>query len=101
MLRLLVRRLRGPYRWLLAASMVTFLSRRLLPGDPARALLGQNATAEQLAAARQQLGLNQPLWLQYWNWLVNAVHGDLGTSLISQTPVDRTAEQPTRRHRSP
>jgi peptide/nickel transport system permease protein len=87
MLRLLGRRLLWSIPLALAASMVTFLLVGLLPGDPARALLGQNATAEQLAAARQQLGLNQPLWLQYWNWLVNAVHGDLGTSLISQTPV--------------
>ena len=38
-------------------------------------------------AARHQLGLDLPLWEQYWHWLTNAVHGDLGTSLISRTPV--------------
>jgi peptide/nickel transport system permease protein len=67
--------------------MITFLLIPFLPGDAARALLGPNATAEQLAATREELGLNLPIWQQYWNWLTAALHGDLGTSLISRQPV--------------
>jgi len=72
---------------LLVASVVSFVFVALLPGDPARSLLGQNATAEQVAAAREQLGLDQPLWEQYWTWLRNALHGDFGSSLFTRQPV--------------
>jgi peptide/nickel transport system permease protein len=58
-----------------------------LPGDAARSLLGQNATEQQVAEARQELGLDKPLWVQYGSWLGHAVRGDLGTSLISRQPV--------------
>jgi peptide/nickel transport system permease protein len=58
-----------------------------LPGDAARSLLGANATADQLAAAREELGLDKPVLVQYWTWLTQALHGDLGSSLISRTPV--------------
>jgi peptide/nickel transport system permease protein len=87
MLRLVARRLLWSVPLLLAATAVSFLFVGLVPGDAARSLLGQNATEEQLAEARRSLGLDQPLWHQYWNWLTNAVQGDLGTSLISRTPV--------------
>lgn len=87
MLRLTLRRLALSIPLALVASMITFLLIPFLPGDAARALLGPNATAEQLAATREELGLNLPIWEQYWNWLVGALHGDLGTSLISRQPV--------------
>lgn len=90
MLRLIARRLAWSAPLALVASAISFVFVGLLPGDAARSLLGPNATADQLAAARQQLGLNQPLWVQYWHWLGNAVHGDLGSSLISRTPVTQT-----------
>lgn len=87
MLRLTLRRLALSIPLALVASMITFVLIPFLPGDAARALLGQNATAEQLAATREELGLNLPIWEQYWNWLTAAVRGDLGTSLISRQPV--------------
>src|SRR6478672_1893578 len=87
MLRLVARRLLWSVPLVLAAAAVSFIAVGLLPGDAARSLLGQNATEEQLQEARHQLGLDLPLWEQYWHWLTNALHGDLGTSLISRTPV--------------
>lgn len=90
MLRLILRRLAWSVPLALVASGVSFILVGFLPGDPARSLMGTNATEEQLAAARQQLGLDQPLWTQYWHWLTNALHGDLGTSLISRASVTET-----------
>ena len=87
MVRLTLRRLAFSIPLALVASMISFVLMGFLPGDAARALLGPNATAEQLAVVRDELGLNLPLWQQYWNWLVGALHGDLGTSLISRQPV--------------
>lgn len=87
MLRLIYRRLMWSVPLALVASGVSFILVGFLPGDPARSLMGANATEEQLAVARQQLGLDQPLWTQYWNWLTGALHGDLGSSLISRSPV--------------
>lgn len=87
MLRLVLRRLAWSAPLLLVASVVSFAFVALLPGDAARSLLGANATQAQVQAVRQQLGLNRPLWEQYWNWLRGAVHGDLGSSLFSHQPV--------------
>lgn len=87
MFRLVVRRLAWSIPLALVASVVSFILVALLPGDAARSLLGQNATEEQLNQARQELGLNKPLWTQYGTWLVKALHGDLGNSLINRQPV--------------
>jgi peptide/nickel transport system permease protein len=87
MVRLVLRRLAWSVPLLLVASVVSFVFVALLPGDPARSLLGQNATAEQVAAVREQLGLDRPLWEQYWNWLQNALQGDFGSSLFTRQPV--------------
>lgn len=87
MLRLVLRRLAWSVPLLLVASVVSFVFVALLPGDPARSLLGQNATDEQVAAVREQLGLDRPLWEQYWNWLRDAVQGDFGNSLFTRQPV--------------
>jgi len=87
MLQLISRRLAWSVPLALAASAVSFLLVGFLPGDAARSLLGPNATQEQLAAARTELGLDQPLITQYFRWLSNAIQGDLGSSLISRTPV--------------
>lgn len=58
-----------------------------LPGNPAIALAGSNATPEQINAIQNRLGLNDPLWSQYLSWLGNAVQGDLGISWSSGYPV--------------
>lgn len=71
----------------LLVSFITFMLIHLVPGDPARVLLGEEATPQTVAALREQLGLNQPLWTQFALWLANAVHGDLGQSIQLQMPV--------------
>jgi peptide/nickel transport system permease protein len=72
---------------LFVASLVIFTATQALPGDPARSILGRNATPESLAALRQQLGLNKPVVQQYTDWLGGVVKGDLGTSLTASRPV--------------
>jgi peptide/nickel transport system permease protein len=72
---------------LLGITLAVFLLLRLIPGDAAVALAGERATPEQLAALREQLGLNQPLWLQYFAFLGNLLRLNLGSSLISGVPV--------------
>jgi len=68
---------------LLLATFVVFLLVKLVPGDPAVTIAGEQATAEQLAIIRENLGLNDPLPVQYWNWLSDALSGDLGRSVHS------------------
>ena len=58
-----------------------FLAFSVLPADAAIAKLGQNATPERLAALREQMGLNQPVFVRYFQWLVNALQGNFGESL--------------------
>lgn len=68
---------------LLLVATIVFLMLRLVPGDPARAILGETASEDQVSAMRDKLGINRPLWEQYVEWLGNAVQGDLGNSIIS------------------
>jgi peptide/nickel transport system permease protein len=72
---------------LFVVSVVIFGATELLPGDLARQLLGQSATPETLAALREQLGLNDPAPVRYWNWLAGAVQGDFGISLANRRPI--------------
>lgn len=71
----------------LLVSFVTFMLIHLVPGDPARVLLGEEATPQSVAALRQQLGLDRPLGVQYALWLWQAIHGNLGESIQLQQPV--------------
>jgi len=72
---------------LFAVSALLYLGTQMLPGDVASALLGQQATPETLAALREKLGLNEPAWLRFLNWLWGAVQGDLGVSLANGRPI--------------
>ncbi|HEX7352691.1 ABC transporter permease [Brachybacterium sp.] len=85
--RLVVRRLSISLVILLAVSLVVFGATLLLPGDPARAILGQQATPERIAALHQQMHLDQPAWQRYFSWLGGLLTGDLGTSVASGQPV--------------
>ncbi|PDW02977.1 ABC transporter permease [Candidatus Viridilinea mediisalina] len=87
MLRFLARRLVGACLVMLAVSFFTFLLLDLAPGDAADTLIGDVATVEQLEALRHQLGLDVPLPLRYGQFLVGAMQGDLGVSVISGRPV--------------
>lgn len=74
---------------LLGVSALTFLMLHLVPGDPVAAMfIGQGgAKAEQLEAVREQLGLNDPLPVQYVNYMTRILHGDLGRSIRTNEPV--------------
>lgn len=87
MLRLLGKRILQLIPVVLGVSILTFLLLNLLPGNAAAAALGDGATPEAVAALSKQLGLNDPVWLRYWHWLVGALHGDLGKSLNSGEAV--------------
>ena len=82
-----LRRFLGMIPILFLITIGVFLVMQVLPGDPARMILGQEATDEALAAVRERLGLNQPLYMQYLSWLGNVLTGDLGRSMVDNTPV--------------
>ena len=68
-------------------ALFVFLLLRLTPGDPAAIIAGDTATPEQLAAIRESLGLNDPLFVQFFNWIGQLLQGDFGTSVLSGQPV--------------
>ena len=72
---------------LLVISIIIFFMVELLPGDIAQAVLGQGATEENLAALREQMGLNKPAVVRYLEWLSGAVLLDFGSSIVTQAPV--------------
>lgn len=72
---------------LIIASIAIWALVYLLPGDPALTILGQNATPGQVEAVRRSLGLNQPIPLQYLNWVGKILRGNLGTSYQTGLPV--------------
>ncbi len=72
---------------LFGVSVVVFVTMHLLPGDVAQMLLGDHATAAGLARLRRQLGLDQPIWVQYVRFLFGALRGDFGISLQSNHPA--------------
>ncbi|WP_245572395.1 ABC transporter permease [Actinokineospora enzanensis] len=83
----LVRRLLLGVFVLLLVSVLLFLVTQALPGDVARIILGKDATAEQVADLRQQLGLDRSLVVQYWHWLTGVLTGEMGSSLQNGEPV--------------
>lgn len=87
MLGYLLRRLLATIPVLLIVAVFVFLLLRLTPGDPAAILAGDAATPAQLERIRDSLGLNDPLHIQFIAWMGQMLRGDLGTSLISNTPV--------------
>ncbi|HEX6840226.1 MAG TPA: ABC transporter permease [Stellaceae bacterium] len=79
---------------LLAVTALTFLIAQLLPGDLAIAMLGDQATPENVAALHRKLGLDLPLWQQYLHWLAGVLGGDLGTSYrTGETVMHAIAER--------
>jgi peptide/nickel transport system permease protein len=87
MLGYLLRRVISAIPVMGVVALFVFLLLRLTPGDPAAILAGDNATPEQLERIRVSLGLNQPLYTQFFTWIGSLLHGDLGTSLSSNQPV--------------
>ncbi|MBR1178657.1 ABC transporter permease [Bradyrhizobium sp. KB893862 SZCCT0404] len=94
MLNFVVRRLLAILPVLLAVSLLTFLIASLLPGDLAYVILGDQATPENVAALRRDMGLDQPLWWRYLSWLGHVLQGDLGRSFrTGQTVLQAVAER--------
>ena len=87
MLNYILKRLLGLLPTLLIVAGLVFLFVHLLPGDPARLAAGPEADAETVQIIRQDLGLNQPLYTQFWRFISQAVQGDFGYSLRSKRPV--------------
>jgi peptide/nickel transport system permease protein len=87
MVRLIVNRLLLSVVLIVISSIAIFFLMSLVPGDPARTILGANATPDAVARLRDQLGLNQPLLTQYASWLGGVIHGDFGKSVFSGDPV--------------
>lgn len=83
-----VRRLFHALPTLLGVSLIAFLLIRLIPGDPVLLMLGERGgSPEAVAELRANLGLDQPLYIQYWNFISNAATGNLGQSIVSNRPV--------------
>lgn len=72
---------------LLVASVVLFLVLRIVPGDPARQILGKQATEKQIEQKQEELGLDEPLVEQYWEWASGIPRGDLGETYAASLPV--------------
>lgn len=90
MLRLVGRRLLFSVPLVLVVTFLTYVLAALAPGDLARTAVGPGASNAAYQAMRTELGLNEPLLVRYWDWLVGALHGDLGTSVLTgQTIVQQ------------
>lgn len=87
MTRMIVGRLFALVPTLFLATFGIFILVKLAPGDPAIALAGETATAEQIERVRQQHGLDRPILVQFIDWLSNAVRGDLGNSVTNGMSV--------------
>ena len=74
---------------LVAVSMLVFAITAILPGSVAHLILGPFAPPEQVKALELKLGLNDPLWLQYWRWASRLATGDFGHSMLMDRPVYR------------
>lgn len=87
MLRFILRRLFGFTAVLVGVSIFTFAIAQVVPVDPAAAALGAKAREDQIAAYRQELGLDRPVWEQYARYVGRLVQGDLGESIRTRRPV--------------
>jgi peptide/nickel transport system permease protein len=85
--RFIVRRLLQAVPTVLGVTLLVFLLLHLVPGDPARALLGPRATPELITRLHHEWGLDQPLYQQFWLFLTRLTHGDLGNSLFLDASV--------------
>lgn len=92
LLSVVVRRVALAVPLLFVISVLSFVLVSLTPGDAAQAILGTQATQEQYEALRHALGMDLPLYEQYWQWLMHAVTGDLGSSLFSGETVTSAIE---------
>src|SRR5690625_2167034 len=94
MLSYIVKRILSAIPVLLVVSIVIFLIIHITPGNPASVILGEEATPAQIAELEESLGLNLPIYQQYFSWVGGVFQGDLGTSYFMRVPVtDASATQ--------
>src|SRR6476620_9967420 len=90
MFRFLLKRLALTIPTFIALMFITFVMIRLVPGDPIEVRRGERGISpERLAQLRHEMGLDQPLWKQFWDYLWQVLHGDFGVSVVTHEPVAR------------
>ncbi|MGM0878904.1 MAG: ABC transporter permease [Bacillota bacterium] len=87
MFRYILSRILSTIPVLFGVTIVVFLLIRLIPGDPAKSILGGDATSEAVEALRIEMGLNEPVYVQYSTWISQLLKGDLGFSYTLHTPI--------------
>ena len=93
MLAFIIRRLLSTVLVMATVAVFIFLLLHLSPGDPAAIIVGDNATQAQVDAIRKQLGLDDPLAVQFARWMGGVLRGDFGTSIFSHEPVGKLIAQ--------
>jgi peptide/nickel transport system permease protein len=91
--RIVARRILTTVPLLFVVTSLTFILESLTPGDPVQAILGLDAPRAQYPILRHQLGLDRPVYSQYWEWVAHAVRGDFGTSIFSGQSVSELINQ--------
>lgn len=89
----LIKRILSTVPVVVVVAVVVFMLMHLSPGDPAALIAGDYATTEDIRKLHEALGLNEPLWRQFALWAGRLLHGDLGTSIFTQTPVTQLVAQ--------
>lgn len=87
MVSYIIKRILATIPVMMVVALFVFLMLRLSPGDPAAVIAGDYATSDDIARIREQLGLNDPIYVQFANWLGQLLQGDLGTSIFTNLPV--------------
>ena len=87
MVKYIIRRLIAMIPVVIGITFLVFMIMQLAPGDPVRMILGDSAEPEAIEAMREEMGLNDPVLVQYGRYMVNLLHGDMGTSYTNQRPV--------------
>ncbi|MGG5839598.1 glutathione ABC transporter permease GsiC, partial [Huaxiibacter chinensis] len=87
MLNYVIKRLLGLIPTLFIVAVLVFLFVHMLPGDPARLIAGPEADATVIDMVRKQLGLDRPLYVQFWHYMTDVLQGDFGISMVSRRPV--------------
>ncbi|ODS49722.1 MAG: peptide/nickel transport system permease protein [Halanaerobium sp. 4-GBenrich] len=87
MFNYIIKRLLALIPILIGVAIIVFLIVHLIPGDPAQTMLGERATDQALERLREQMGLNDPLPVQFWRYVKDLLRGDLGRSIMSNNPV--------------
>jgi peptide/nickel transport system permease protein len=90
---LIIRRLVVSVPLIVVVTVLTFVLESLVPGNTARAIIGASGSPAAYQRLRVELGLNNPLWYQYWQYLDQVLHGNLGTSVFTGEPVSTLLNQ--------